>query len=325
MVSILCLTYNHKKFIKQAVNSFLMQKTDFDFEILIHDDASTDGTVDILKEYKAKYPEKVRIVLSKKNKYRQGERGLFFKYLIPLARGKFIATCEGDDYFTNKNKIQYQVDYMRENPGCTVCFHSTLFRYDSSEEGAYIHPDRSIVDIHSQKDLLTRNFMHTSSVLYRKINYNRLTKKNVFLADWYLHLYHALQGEIGFIDKTMSVYRKHENGVYWDANEDLESLLLKNQRDHYYMFASLLDLCEDNSEEEAILISNIGRILNLKQRKESWLEIAKKDEIIKQLQDELAKEKTKQKEESAEASGYQEGAPRKHSLIKTLRQIFLKH
>ncbi len=124
VVSICCLTYNHAQFIRQCMDGFLMQETTFPVEILVHDDASTDGTDVILREYEAKYPDKVFPLYENENKYTNGYKGrmdIVFNY--SRARGKYIASCEGDDYWTDPLKLQKQVDFMEAHTDYAVCFH----------------------------------------------------------------------------------------------------------------------------------------------------------------------------------------------------------
>jgi glycosyltransferase involved in cell wall biosynthesis len=124
MVSVNCVTFNHKDYIRQALDSFLMQKTNFEFEILVHDDASTDGTGEILKEYEKKYPGKVLPLIQTENQYSQGIDNISGAFNFPRARGKYIFMCDGDDYWVSPDKMQKQVDYMEANPECTLCIHS---------------------------------------------------------------------------------------------------------------------------------------------------------------------------------------------------------
>ncbi len=125
MVSVNCVTFNHKDYIRQALDSFLMQKTNFEFEILVHDDASTDGTGDILREYEKKYPGKVLPLIQTENQYSQGIDNISGAFNFPRARGKYIFMCDGDDYWLSPDKMQKQVDYMETHPECTLCIHST--------------------------------------------------------------------------------------------------------------------------------------------------------------------------------------------------------
>ncbi len=124
IVSICCITYNHEKYIAQAIESFLKQKTNFKYEIVIQDDASTDNTVKIIENYKEKYNNTIRTIYHKKNIYSKvGASGVLLEAL-KYCRGKYIAICEGDDYWCDESKIQLQVEYMMENPNCTFCFHN---------------------------------------------------------------------------------------------------------------------------------------------------------------------------------------------------------
>ena len=102
-VSICCTTFNHEEYIEDAINGFLLQETDFEYEILIHDDASQDQTVRILEEYRVKFPEKIQLILQTENKYSKGFK-VGKEYLWPKARGEYIALCEGDDYWSDKKK-----------------------------------------------------------------------------------------------------------------------------------------------------------------------------------------------------------------------------
>lgn len=124
VVSVHCLTYNHEKFIAEAIESFLMQKTNFKFEILIHDDASTDRTPEIIKEYELKYPGLIKPIFQTENQYskRKSFNTLNLNNLI-RAKGKYIAVCEGDDYWIDPYKLQKQVDMMEKNPNCSLCVH----------------------------------------------------------------------------------------------------------------------------------------------------------------------------------------------------------
>lgn len=121
-VSVLCLTYNQEDYIEQAIKSFLMQKTTFDFEILIHDDASTDGTAEIVRKYEKLYPDKIRAVIQTENQHSKGVN-ITGSFLMPLVRGKYVAVCEGDDFWTDENKLQKQYNYMEQKPECAMCVH----------------------------------------------------------------------------------------------------------------------------------------------------------------------------------------------------------
>ena len=123
-VSINCITYNHQEYIEEAIQSFLMQKTDFKYEILIHDDASTDSTQDIIRKYQEMYPDIIKPYFQKENQLSKGVRRINYKFNHTKSKGKYIALCEGDDYWTDPYKLQKQVDFMEENQNCTLCAHA---------------------------------------------------------------------------------------------------------------------------------------------------------------------------------------------------------
>ncbi|MCI5779181.1 MAG: glycosyltransferase [Lentisphaeria bacterium] len=132
MVSVCCITYNHEPYIRDCLEGFLMQKTDFPFEVLIHDDASTDRTADIIREYEAKYPDIIKPIYQTENQYSKGVK-VSMVYNYPRAQGKYIALCEGDDYWIDPNKLQRQYDFMETHPEYSVC--STGFQVLMQKDG----------------------------------------------------------------------------------------------------------------------------------------------------------------------------------------------
>lgn len=122
LVSVCCITYNHESYIAQALDGFLMQRTSFPFEVLIHDDASTDNTADIIREYEKKFPKIIKPIYQKENQYSQGKRDISATWNFPRAKGKYIAMCEGDDYWIDENKLQMQVDFLENNLEYGMCY-----------------------------------------------------------------------------------------------------------------------------------------------------------------------------------------------------------
>lgn len=257
-VSILCLTYNHEKYIKQALDSFLTQKTKFNYEILIHDDASTDKTVDILKKYQKKYPEIIKIFFEKENQYSKGICGMTSKSLLPMAKGEYISLCEGDDFFTNNNKLQQQADFLDKNKDYTICFHPVEVFFENKENKNFILPLGKNFNL---KKLLNCNFIATSSVMYRRINYKKIPKTNYIPGDWYLHLYHAKYGKIGFINKIMSSYRKHTGGVWWNADHNRDKWLIKNGYLNITFYIEIIKLYEYQVKYLKYIFINIHTLL----------------------------------------------------------------
>lgn len=121
LASVCCITYNHENYIREALDSILLQETDFPFEIVVHDDASTDGTAEIVLEYAKKYPRLIRTIMQSENQFSKG--GLIsLRFVFPEARGKYIAICEGDDYWRDKTKLQQQVTFLEDNPEYVITY-----------------------------------------------------------------------------------------------------------------------------------------------------------------------------------------------------------
>ncbi|MBQ6204740.1 MAG: glycosyltransferase [Prevotella sp.] len=129
VVSIQCLTYNHAPYIRQCLDGFVMQKTSFYFEAIVHDDASTDGTQDIIREYEKKYPNIIKPIYQKENQYSKSKHGNITNLISSKCKGKYIAICEGDDYWTDPYKLQKQVDYLESHPKCGMCY-SNFSKYN---------------------------------------------------------------------------------------------------------------------------------------------------------------------------------------------------
>ncbi|MEH2045642.1 glycosyltransferase [Nostoc sp.] len=210
-VSILMITYNHEIYIAQAIESILMQQTNFEYEVVIGEDCSTDNTRQIIIDYQKNYPEKIRLLLPDKN------IGMHKNFINTLqaCQGQYIALLEGDDYWTSSEKLQKQVDFLDKNLDFSICFHNVLvFWQDNSYSPAiFLHnqPKTSTIE-----NLLINNFISTPSVMYRA----GLVQKfpdwfyEQSMGDWTFHILNAQHGKIGYIDEVMSAYRVHAKGVW---------------------------------------------------------------------------------------------------------------
>ena len=203
-LTIVSMSYNHEKFIAQAIDSFLMQKTNFPFEVIISDDASTDRTPEIIQEFAEKYPEIIKPILHTQN------LGMMGNWVDTLSRVKseYVIICESDDYFTDPSKLQKQVNFLDTHPDFSVCFHPVKVVFDnvSMSEGIYPSPAiRFNKNVLSLNDLVSNNFIQTNSAMYRwrfnSENIPELYTKDIIPGDWFLHLLHAEKGLIGFIDE----------------------------------------------------------------------------------------------------------------------------
>ena len=224
IVSVCVQTYQHASYIRDALDSVLMQQTDFDFEILLGEDESTDGTREICIEYDKRYPEKIRLFLnSRKNVvYINGHPTGRWNFLNNLknARGKYIALLPGDDYWTDPFKLQKQVDFLDSHPECAICFHNVMSVFEDGKHEPLNHcPDNQKM-IFSLEHLLRGNFIYTCSVMFRRGLFGEFPQwyYKCKMGDWPLHILNAQHGDIGYIDQIMAVYRIHSTGAWSPKN-----------------------------------------------------------------------------------------------------------
>lgn len=232
MVSVYCLAYNHEKYIKDCLEGFVKQKTNFKYEVIVHDDASTDNTANIIKEYADKYPDIIKPILQKENQYSQGIY-IIDKFIDPVLKGKYVAICEGDDYWCDMHKLQKQIDILENHPEYVACAHQTkTINSSTGDVSLYSKLKQSgIIDI--EKILRDRGpVYHTSSLCYRK---EALEDKPDFcyiakgIGDYPNEFALALQGGIYYLNEVMSVYRQFTESSW--------SLKVKNNiliREKYY-------------------------------------------------------------------------------------------
>jgi len=218
VVSVFCITYNHQKFIRDTIEGFLMQETTFPVEIFIHDDASVDGTAQIIKEYAEKYPALFWIVLQTQNQWSKGNRHIFFEFL-KRQKGQFIALCEGDDYWTNSKKLARQTDLLLGRKDASGCFHSANVLH-GEEVTAEVNPpphlcrDRFLEDLEFSFWLPTASLMIAKNAVPPAMNW----AENLLVGDAPLIAEICAKGNLLYIPETMCVYRKHPNGV-WSSLE----------------------------------------------------------------------------------------------------------
>jgi glycosyltransferase involved in cell wall biosynthesis len=167
-VSIVCTAYNHEPYIRDAIEGFLSQKTNFAFEIIIHDDASTDETPNIIMDYHRRFPTIIIPILQKENQHSK-ETKIFSTFINPIIRGKYIAHCEGDDYWIDPEKLQKQFDALEENQTCDICFHPAKAMYPNGTSRIMcLHSKSNIVFPIGDVILGDGGFMPTASLFYRK-------------------------------------------------------------------------------------------------------------------------------------------------------------
>ena len=219
-VSVCMITYNHEKFISQAIEGALMQETNFSFEILINDDVSTDRTAHIIKEYEAKYPNIIKPLYQTENQYSQNPSIPVFNNFL-RAQGKYIALCEGDDYWTDPNKLQKQVDFLETHPSFSICSHRYKTYNEKTKEWFPYHGSplftENIKGIAFDKEFhFTKYWLaKTMTVMFRKEHLDLHTLHQYeYLRDSHL-FYHLLTAGNGYcMNYDAAVYRLHTEGIW---------------------------------------------------------------------------------------------------------------
>jgi glycosyltransferase involved in cell wall biosynthesis len=240
LVSVCLISCNQRRYIGQALESILMQETDFPFEIIAGDDSSDDGTLQALDGYRMQTAGRVRILPSTG---RLGRTGNVLR-TFAQCRGRYVAMIEGDDYWTSPRKLQKQVDLMEKNPDTSVCFHNALIMSEDGSMPVHFVPDEH-KEVATLEDLLSGNFIPSASVIYRRLD--TVAYPDIFaplpVADWPLHALHAEKGSIRYIDDVMSVYRLHGSSAWssrgWRFQTENTFLTLDALNKHFSVGALL--------------------------------------------------------------------------------------
>jgi glycosyltransferase involved in cell wall biosynthesis len=199
-----------------------MQETTFPVEIVIHDDASTDGTANIIREYEAQHPHIIKPIYQTENQYSK-VRHPDVVFNFPRSKGKYIALCEGDDYWTAPDKLQTQVDLMESHQEYSGCFHNVSMVYEDGAQSTRPQYARPLKDAFTVGDLAEHNYISTPSALFRARIFPKFPDwyAQVPVGDWPLHVLNAQHGNVGYIDRVLAVYRVHQGGV-WSSLSEVE-------------------------------------------------------------------------------------------------------
>lgn len=221
--SVLIITYNQERYVAQALDSALMQRTREPFEIVVGEDCSTDRTREILLAYREKHPETVRLLLHDRN---VGMNRNFAQTLY-ACRGKYVAILEGDDYWISPGKLQRQADFLDTRPECAGVFHNVWVIYEGQQGRDHLfHAGGGLKPFHSLADILSSNFIPTCSTMFRRGLFDELPDwfYDMPMGDWPLHVLNAQHGLYGYIDEVMASYRVHGEGA-WSKASRAESIL----------------------------------------------------------------------------------------------------
>ena len=208
MVTIRCITYNHEPYIRQCLEGFVMQKTNFRFEAIVHDDASTDGTADIIREYAEKYPDIIKPIYETENQHSKRD-GSLRRIMDAHTHGKYVAICEGDDYWIDPLKLQKQVDFLENHSDYGMCYTKVRYYYQESA----IWGKEWGGNYTSFKELYKRNTIPTLSCLYRKDLYDKYVlqvapmTKGWKMGDYPMWLWFSHESKVAFLPIVTGVYR----------------------------------------------------------------------------------------------------------------------
>lgn len=214
LVSICCVTYNHEPYITDALDGFLMQKTNFAFEIIVRDDCSTDRTATIIKQYADKYPNIIKPIFEPSNQYSKGIQP--FPAVMNRSIGKYIAICEGDDCWTSSTKLQNQIDFLEQNPDFSLIFHNAEVK-DYDQNGTIIdsrlHTNNLPTGEVTVPQILMTKIVPTASVVLRNVDLSYYFSKQYPVGDTPLFMFMAKFGRLYYSNEITSIYRLLTTGM----------------------------------------------------------------------------------------------------------------
>lgn len=268
-VSVICLTYNHEKYIRQCLDGFVMQKTDFLYEVIVHDDASTDKTADIIMEYAEKYPDIIKPILQKENQHSK-RVGIHKEFTLKAAKGKYIALCEGDDCWVDPCKLQKQADALDSNPTCKLCVATVAFMSESGKildktmpetpfETKVISSDEMIKMEMDKHCFQTSSYFMVADEYRAYVNDPPEFRRVVRVGDIPMILYFSTLGDIYYINDVMSQYRINSIGSWTDRSKNPQFSLahaegMMKMYEEYNKFTNnrYEELCNKKSAEHRI-------------------------------------------------------------------------
>ena len=295
LVSIYCAAYNHEKYIADAIDSFLAQQTNFKYEILIHDDASTDRTADIIREYEKKYPNLIKPIYQTENQYSKPGEATVDKINFERALGKYIAVCEGDDYWTDIYKLQTQIDYMESHPECSLCVHAGYIVSAVDKKKRDINRPNKGEKSFTVEEIIEGggNLFLTNSMLF-PMRFGKIRPaflENAPVGDYPLAINLALHGKVHYIDKFMSAYRvgdseswtgKITSNIEKIANHFHEISIMLDEINKYtnYQFNEAINRTKENNLLYVLLRKRNFKEVKKGEYKEIYLKLGYKRRLI---------------------------------------------
>lgn len=299
MVSVSCIAYNHGKYIRQCLEGLVNQITTFKYEILVHDDASTDNTADIIREYEEKYPDLIKPIYQTENQYHK-VRSIGAVYQVPRMQGKYAAVCEGDDFWTDPYKLQKQFDIMEKNPNCSICVHRVKDVLENGEDSGKCHPnfpmEEGVINLKKYLDIASNysSYPFQTTSYFMRMDVKRESANNpppfagkFGVGDVPTMLFALMKGDMYYIDEIMTCYRLQAKGS-WSSivskNENRRIQHLKNLVEGYYLFDEYTNYEFHNQvericEEKEYLIAVLSNDYKFCLKKEYRKYLTKKERI----------------------------------------------
>lgn len=259
-VSICCITFNHELYIRQCLDGFLMQKANFKFEILIHDDASTDDTANIIREYENKYPTIIKPIYQSENQFSKGG-SVNAKFQYPRANCKYVALCEGDDYWTDPLKLQKQVDFLEENEDHCMVYTKVKYFFQSKNK---FSKDSWGGRATSFDQLITNNTVATLTTVFR----TDLLKAYIYeirpelydwkMGDYPIWLYFSLKSKIYFMNEVTAVYRVLSESASHSTDIKKREIFINSFYDIKRFFLKYAKIRYNEQEFNDSLLSSLG-------------------------------------------------------------------
>lgn len=257
-VSVFCITYNHEKYIAQTLESVINQKTNFDYEIIVHDDCSTDNTANIIREYEKKYPRLIIPIYQSENQY-NNNKNYIHDFLLPKARGEYFAICEGDDYWCDESKLQKQAEFLDSHSDYSLCVHKAQITKNDKKYGVIAPKKRNATLTCEDFILGGGGFVATNSIfsrmeyLYELPNYFKV--KNI---DYVLQIYLSGLGKSYYSSECMSVYRTGVEGSWTSVNSTVEK-----ETEHILSMNKFMDIFDEETKYKYHEVVAQKKLINL--------------------------------------------------------------
>ena len=246
LVSVICKAYNHEKYIRKCLDGFISQKTNFPFQVIIHDDASTDNTANIIHEYELKYPNIILPIYEKDNQWSKGKK-IVREFIYPYIKGKYIASCEGDDYWCDPLKLQKQIDALEKNKTCRLCLHKVRQISEDGKIKIQTMPNFNLkTGKYTTEEFLQLDEGHnfqTSSYFCHEEDYRKyilsppVFRLKIKEGDVQFLLFFSTLGDIYYYNDIMSCHRQESKGS-WSESQKYSSIekKIKHQNTNIQIF-----------------------------------------------------------------------------------------